>query len=319
MLEIVFRKTGDGEPDATVCLPAWNREARVGGALASAMAQHSCRLEIIVSDDCSDDETLAAALAAARAYDGPHAVVVCRAARRLRTMHKPAVAALASAPVIVNFDSDDVSRPDRVARLLAVHRRTGAALVSTPSRIVENGRERAETETAADGWLPSGAVLAAGTGDLLAGAKYSMDRRLFAGFPFLDWDYSPVPPDTVLPFRALLTGGAWHHGEILLDRHVHPGRWTARQDDRSSEASLGFSLALRRLQSLRVMGRDLAFARREGMVCGDRGAGLARDLERETARQLEILLEHRARLTGRFLEPVWVDAERLAETGRSAP
>lgn len=318
LLEIVFHKTGDAAPDATICLPAWNREAHVVAALSSALSQRLCRVEIVVSDDCSADGTLAAALSLAKGYRGPHAVVVCRAARRLRTLHKPAVAALATAPVIVNFDSDDVSHPERVARLLAVHRRTGAALVSTPSRVVEGGRYAAEPATPPEGWLPPATILAAGTCDTLMGAKYSQTRELFTAFPPLDWARSPVPPDSVLPFRALLLGGAWYHDEVLLDRHIHPGRWSARQDDAGSAASRGFSLALRRLQSLRVMRRDLAFATEHGLVDAPRGAELGRMLERDSAAQLEALLECRAALTGRFLEPVWVDAERLAETG-SAP
>lgn len=315
LLEILHHKTGDAPAEASICLPAWNRESMVADALASALAQQSCRLEVLLSDDCSTDGTLAVALAAAKAYDGPHAVTVCRAPRRLRTGHKPAIAALASAPLIVNFDSDDLSRSDRVARLLALHGGTGAALVSSASHVIRDGCRRAEAETAPEGMLPPEAVLAAGTGELLMGAKYAADRRLFRDFPVLDWDYAPVPPDTVLPFRALLCGGVWHHAESLLDRRIHPGRWSARQDDRSSAESLGFSLALRRLQSLQVMGRDLDFARRSGLVDDGRAGELGRLLERETARQLETLLAHRAVLAGRFLEPVWVDAERLAEPG----
>jgi glycosyltransferase involved in cell wall biosynthesis len=317
LLEIVFHKPGEAPPQATICMPAWNRQDFLAAALSSVFAQRNCQIEIIVSDDCSTDGTLAAALALAGAYGGPHAVTVCRAVRRLRTEHKPAIAALATAPLIVHADSDDTSHPDRVARLLDIHRRTGASLVSTSSRLVGpdcTGPEPAPP-AGGSGWLPVGSVATAGSCDMLMGAKYSHSADLFTAFPRLDWSYSPVPPDTVLPFRALLLGGVWYQDEVLLDRAIHPGRWSARQDDGNSAASRMFSLALRRLQSLRVMRRDLTFAMENGVVAGDRGCAIAHTLEQDAATLLETLLDSRAILTGQLLEPIWVDNEQLADRG----
>lgn len=105
---------------ASILLLTWRDERFIDAALAGAAAQ-TVPCEIIVSNDGSDDATHAKAEAFAAAYRGPHRILVRRNDRNLGVSgHVNAVMPLASAPVIVMMAGDDISEPERVARLLAM-------------------------------------------------------------------------------------------------------------------------------------------------------------------------------------------------------
>jgi succinoglycan biosynthesis protein ExoU len=105
-----------GGADICVIVAAWNAEATIGRAVASALAQPEAR-EVFVIDDGSSDATAEAA----RACDD--------GARRLTVMRLPAsggpaaarnlAIAASRAPWICPLDADDYLRPGRLARLRA--------------------------------------------------------------------------------------------------------------------------------------------------------------------------------------------------------
>ncbi|MGE0231396.1 MAG: glycosyltransferase family 2 protein [Flavobacteriaceae bacterium] len=116
-------------PDSrvTVVMPCYNGEAFVGEAIASALAQSYTDIELIVVDDASTDGS---------------AEIIWTAAERdrrlrpifLRENGGPANArnagfAAASGEWITLLDADDLYEPDRVERLLALARVTGADVV----------------------------------------------------------------------------------------------------------------------------------------------------------------------------------------------
>lgn len=102
--------------DVTVIIAAYNAEATIALAIASALSEPEVG-EVIVVDDCSSDATVDTAL---RAANGDRRVVVLRqelnagpAAARNRAMNA------ASLPFVAILDSDDRFLPGRFARLLA--------------------------------------------------------------------------------------------------------------------------------------------------------------------------------------------------------
>jgi glycosyltransferase involved in cell wall biosynthesis len=112
-----------GRPLVSVIVPAYNAAATIGIALDTALAQTWPDVEVIVVDDGSTDETTS--------------VVAERAARddRIRLLRRPnggvsaarntALAAAVGA-WIAPLDADDVWRPDKIERQVALAERTGA-------------------------------------------------------------------------------------------------------------------------------------------------------------------------------------------------
>lgn len=103
--------------DICVIIAAYNAQATIGRAVASALAQPEASA-VIVIDDASTDDTAAAAHAH---DDGSGRLIVERLAVNAGPSHARNHAIAAStAPFIAILDADDVFLPGRLAALLAV-------------------------------------------------------------------------------------------------------------------------------------------------------------------------------------------------------
>lgn len=121
---------------------SYRQEKLVREAVRGILAQDYPNLEIILSDDCSPDSTFAAIREEVEAYSGPHRVIVRQPARNLGLIpHLYDAVAQASGELIVVGAGDDISVPQRVSRLTAVWRESGAdALCSGWQSIDDAGR-----------------------------------------------------------------------------------------------------------------------------------------------------------------------------------
>ena len=98
---------------------AYRMAGTVVEALESVLAQ-DLACEVIVSDDCSGDDTLARCRERLDGYWGPHRVRLrSTASNRGLCGHLVELAALATTPVLVFQAADDMSAPQRVRRLVA--------------------------------------------------------------------------------------------------------------------------------------------------------------------------------------------------------
>jgi glycosyltransferase involved in cell wall biosynthesis len=104
---------------ASIFVLAYRMEKTLRPALAGALAQ-TVPCEIIVSDDASGDGGVEIAREIAAGYTGPHRLIV-RANEQNQGLcrHIDTVSKLASGEIFVFMAGDDVSYPERVAKLLA--------------------------------------------------------------------------------------------------------------------------------------------------------------------------------------------------------
>lgn len=124
--------------DVSIVMAAWNAADHIAPAIRSALSQKDVALELIIIDDASPDETLAAVRRAAR--NDPRLRL-----ERLQANGGPSAARnrgleLATGRYIAVLDCDDSFSPGRLARL--VHRAddTGADIIAdNMSRITELG------------------------------------------------------------------------------------------------------------------------------------------------------------------------------------
>lgn len=128
------------QPDVSVIIAAYNAEDSIARAIRSALAQDGVTVEVIVADDCSTDHT--AAVARTFVGDG---------VRLVRLPHnlgpggaRNAGLLAATGQWLAILDSDDVMRPDRLARMIALGKARNATIVTDNPEVVQAGLTEGE-------------------------------------------------------------------------------------------------------------------------------------------------------------------------------
>lgn len=236
-----FDQDGLTEPAAAIVIPCFEMAEWVGAAVSSALAQ-TVPVEIVVRDDASGDDTVAAVLAAVEAgFPGSRAirVIVVRGEHNLGLGLNFSLALRHTrARWVFNFDADDVSSPERVAATL------GAASSVPDAAIAFVGCVNAERLDE----LPSFASLEAG--DLGPGRDQPW-TRIGAGMAIvrdLVETFGPLGPavlahDHHLRARALALGDEVVLGRRLVKRRVHDRNASHVLLDQGDPVRLGRNVA----------------------------------------------------------------------------
>jgi glycosyltransferase involved in cell wall biosynthesis len=316
LLEPIEERPGEGVPEVSVLMPLYSSARIAGDAVASVLRQEGCIADILISDDQSPDGTLAAARQALAGWRGPHRVRLFRSRRRLIIDHIGALVAIATGNLLVQAHGDDISRRGRLARLLALHRESGASLItSLASKPVG---ERLQDEPLPENWpagrVPQLRVVASNPNGILSGARYAVDRRVYDLFPRLDSDYLPIGHDSLLAIRASVLGGVWLCGEHLILRPERRRQWSNRLWDNRTWETGRFGYCLHRMGVLRAAHRDLAHVSKHKTVPADKIQAASKILTRASAIVVNELLDARDKLQRRGMAPMWV-AEDVIEKG----
>jgi glycosyltransferase involved in cell wall biosynthesis len=108
-------------PMVTLALFAYNQERFIREAVEAALSQDYARLEIILSDDCSKDDTFQIIKALASNYRGPHKIIVSKNPINLGlAKHFSRIVGMARGEIIVVAAGDDISFPNRVAKSIEI-------------------------------------------------------------------------------------------------------------------------------------------------------------------------------------------------------
>jgi hypothetical protein len=204
-------------PLASLLLITFNQQETVADAIRGALAQTWAPLEILISDDASADDTFAAAERCVRDYRGPHAVALYRNERNLGiSAHLSALAARASGEMLFIAAGDDISRPERVERVMRDWLASGKRydLVATDLQDIDaegntHGVLRVtdlDDYHGFDDW--------SGNRPHVVGAAHAWARRLFE-------EFGPIAPgiygeDQIMTFRAIMSRGAHTLHEPLV-------------------------------------------------------------------------------------------------------
>ncbi len=322
-LALVHETAGAAEAEASVLMPVYNSATMVGEAIESVLSQADCRLDILVSDDRSGDGTFEAARQTVEAYRGPHRVRLFQAVEHLGIDHLHELVDRAACRLLIEAHGDDVSHPGRMARLVAIHRETRAALIVSlcdrrdePAGLVTPERPPAGMVT---GWVGLEQCVPPEASGLLAGARYAFDRVIHDDFPRLDSARAPSSHDRIQAFRAALLGRLWFTEERLLQCRRHAGQASRGLVDRQSALSMQFGWSLRHLAAIRAMQEDLKHAKAHDLI-QEKAAKAARRLLARRAKGLRAeLLDSRDALVRSGLQPVWVSGEELMRRNASKP
>ncbi len=121
-----------GVPDFTVAIPTCNGARFIEPAVAAALAQQGVVVDLVISDDCSDDDTLDRV----RRLAGDRARVAVNAERLGLAGNWNRCVALARTPLVAILHQDDLIDPGHLAAHLAAFRE-GTGLVASASRAID--------------------------------------------------------------------------------------------------------------------------------------------------------------------------------------
>lgn len=213
---------------ATLLLMTFRQQSYVVDALRSCLSQQGVLLEIIASDDASNDGTFEAMQADAEGYAGPHKLVVrCNESNMGMVPHLNLLMSMATGDIIVIAAGDDVSYPHRVAKLLELFDSSPDiyAIYSNAVCITSEGRRigplyKAGVAHRDRDWRR---IAQEGTARI-TGCGLAWRREVFDRF-------GPLPielqaEDQAIPFRAALLGRIAYLPEPLLDYRQGPASLT---------------------------------------------------------------------------------------------
>lgn len=221
-------------PKVSMLMPTYNQVGFVEAALDSVFAQTYDNIELLVFDDASSDGTWDVVQACCAAHTGPQTVVLHRQPKNLGP-HDNGVAAAnaATGELLMLAYGDDVSHPERVAKVVAAWQASGASLVAHNAL---TGADPEDPDKQMVGEGVSGVVsLVELSGvcwdERMLGATFAWTRNLWDVFGRFDPALVPRGGDHLLPFRAaLLTGFCYVHEPLLFWRR-HRGQVTASISD----------------------------------------------------------------------------------------
>jgi len=232
-------KARPDRPLVSMLLIAYQQPDTIARAIRGALAQTYSPLEIVVSDDASNDATFDAMQAALTGYAGPHRIVLNRNPRNLGVgAHLSHLVGLSKGELLFVAAGDDVSLPQRcetVARGWLAHGRRPDLIASALFDMDEGGAmhepivpSELQRYRSAKDWLANP--------PFVVGAAQAWTRRLFDRFGPLP--AGVVAEDLIMVFRAIGSGGAITLPEALVGygrggisrrvRNLHAQNVTAR-------------------------------------------------------------------------------------------
>ena len=130
-------------PFVSAVLLSYNCAEFIAEAVRSVLKQDCEPMEVVISDDASEDETVAILERELNSYHGPHRIDIRRRINNSgsKSAHLNDVLRRVSGEIIVSFDGDDISEISRVRSIVKVFRRnpTVQAVYSAYSLIDEAG------------------------------------------------------------------------------------------------------------------------------------------------------------------------------------
>lgn len=233
------------KPLVSLCIAVYNHERYIRECLEAALAQTYEPLEIVVSDDCSEDRSFDIIEDVVSHYNGPHMVVLNRNPVNLGiggNVYKKLE--LAHGEYYINCAGDDISLPNRVEKVVDEWLRSerklnlifsNAIIIDADSRdgglyfmnaprycstladFVSDNRSRLSKILAPSVWM--------------LGATSSYSREILVGFERMS--HKVMQEDGVFSFRALLLGGMKYIDEPLQKYRIHSNSVSYKQNYKS--------------------------------------------------------------------------------------
>lgn len=214
---------GSNAPSVTFVIMCFNQEEFVQEAIEGAFAQTYPSLQIILSDDCSSDESFEIMKQMAKRYAGPHEVSLNRNKANLGLInHVNKIFYMVRTDIVVLAAGDDVSLPERTSSLYQALTNNPSAKCAHSAVWAEESRYEPaklwEPPIRIRGEQPERNVLSQA---LHIGASAAYRKAIFSRFgPIVEIN---TYEDLILGFRALIDGGMTYVPEPLVNYRGYTG------------------------------------------------------------------------------------------------
>ena len=229
-------------PLISLCIATYNQEGCVADAVKSAIAQDYPNLEVVISDDCSKDRTLAVVN---DALCGRKAIVLANdknvgVARNYERAYRAA-----HGEILVTSGGDDISMPNRVSRIAERWIADGrkATVIS------HGGMELDKNATPTGRYLHPGELL------FPEGWGMAYSRRVIDSFPKIE--FGDTYEDLVFSLRGAFLGSLLKIDEPLVKHRVGGFSSLVGQSRRSAERRTSSAV----VNGMAQAARDLEFLR----------------------------------------------------------
>ena len=210
------------QPHVSFCIITYNHERFIADAIQGALSQTYDNMEIIISDDCSTDNTYGIIQKTIDAYQGSKKVIVNKNPNNLGLVQhvNHIIQDIAKGEIIVLEGGDDISFPDRVE--IAVHEleHNPRAMAVSGQRmdIDANGQPIRQTKNKYTEWLLDEDYLCS-SDFMRGGACKDFRKHVFTTFgPLND---SAQTEDSTIRFRCLLLGTIIETDSVILKYRKH--------------------------------------------------------------------------------------------------
>ena len=281
-------------------------------AVRSALNQQYEPLDILISDDASDDNTFAIIEAAVAGYWGPHRVRVNRNDANLGMAHFNRILELCDSDYIIVAHGDDYSHTERTQNLMGIFEREGVSMVSSNCQVMNRRGERlGQITTAKSQRITLESIVRHGWQPTMLGATHAIHRDVLERFGGVDPDWLPVSYDMAFPFRGALLNGAYFCDAELVAWRRHGGNMTDRLiRAANSPAEQAEGLAGSYMTELVGMFHDLRTLQRAYPNRHDLGR-VKNDLARTAMVVIDEWVGVRNKLISRGIYPTWTPVSAL--------
>nr|WP_321459158.1 glycosyltransferase family A protein [uncultured Vibrio sp.] len=208
-------------PLMSFVLLAYNQEEYIEEAIKGAFSQTYSPLEIILSDDCSPDGTFAMMEKMAKAYNGPHTVILNKNETNLGLgLHVNKAFGMARGNIIIAAAGDDISFANRAEETYKIFSKNKDifSVSSQPLLINKQGHTLGVVEETNVEDEYTIASLLKGHEYPIHGCTRAYIKDVLTKFPPLEKN-CPAE-DVVLLFRAVLLGGTIHKNSAFVKYRI---------------------------------------------------------------------------------------------------
>lgn len=250
----------------SIVVIAYNQSAWIEDAVKAVLEQDCDPIEIVLSDDCSTDDTFEKMTALAQDYKGPHTVVLNRNSKNLGLAgHINRTYDLASGDVIISVAGDDICYPNRASRTIEVFETEDPLLAFSHARVETfDGQEMPRTYQKATLYSEYDLMSAAVSMQLYLGATAAWHKDMFRKYGRIA--YPDCYEDLIFGFRAVLEDRAAFINEDLVLYRVGAGLTNSSKrvptheeyiEERIREIQRAISVLEQRHHDARTYGLDL--------------------------------------------------------------
>jgi glycosyltransferase involved in cell wall biosynthesis len=194
----------------TFALLAYNQSSYIKQSIESIFAQDIAINQIIISDDCSSDDTYNIMLEMGKSYKGPGTLIIRRNKLNLGIIgHFNKIVAISTGELIFFQAGDDISIPSRARTLLDTYIKTSPLLMHSDVYCISKQGEPIESPFGRSSrpllWNETISLEeVAKSKCLYIGATLAASRKLFEIYEPIE--YTDAYEDLVLGYRSFLAG-----------------------------------------------------------------------------------------------------------------